>query len=209
MRKAAVSKKIEAPEGYAAGRDIEVAEAPSVQVHSISGGTNIIGNQGGISVQVITPKPMRPRVVVQTGPEHISEEQKATLKALCDDWIALHAAIKQKPLTYGAAWSRINKAAGTTSYSLIRRERLQDALGLIQREMAVLRNMRSAPSKDGTWRAKRIGAIKARCKNQLADPEFYKPYIKKNFKADSLADLATDQLQKTYTYIMAKRMTNT
>ena len=56
-----MSKKIKASEGYAAGRDIEVAEAPSVQVHSISGGTNIIGNQGGINIQVTMPKPIRHR----------------------------------------------------------------------------------------------------------------------------------------------------
>lgn len=82
-----------------------------------------------------------------------------------------------------AAWARINRAAGTTSYSLILKERFADAVALVRREMAVLRNMRSAPRKDDSWRAKRIGAI----------------------KAESLSDLATDELQRTYAYIMAKR----
>ncbi len=104
-----------------------------------------------------------------------------------------------------AAWARINRAAGTTSYSLILKERFADAVALVRREMAVLRSMRSAPRKDDSWRAKRIGAIKARCKNQLGDPYFYRPYIKRSFKAESLSDLATDELQRTYAYIMAKR----
>lgn len=199
-----MSKKVEAPDGYAAGRDINSTAAPAVQVQTIAGGTNIIGNQGDINIQFAAPPP-RPKVVVQPGPQHISEEQKAQLKALCDEWVKLHTTLKKKPLTYGAAWSRINKAAGTSSYSLMLKERFADAVALIKREMAILRGMRSAPSKDDTWRAKRIGAIKARCKNQLGDPDFYKAYIKKSFQADSLADLATEELQKTHAYIMAKR----
>lgn len=200
-----MSKNIEAPEGNAAGRDILTAEAPTVHVQTITGGTNIIGNQGDINIHFGPVEPIRHQVIVQPGPQHISEEQKAALKALCDEWVTLHSTLKKRPLTYGAAWGRINKAAGTTSYSLILKERFADAVALVQREMAILRNMRSAPRKDDAWRAKRIGAIKARCKNQLGDPDFYKPYIKKNFKADSLASLATDELQKTYAYIMAKR----
>lgn len=205
MRGKEVSKRIEAPEGNAAGRDIISTGAPAVHVQSITGGTNIIGNQGDINIQFSATPPARRQVVVQPGPQHISEEQKAALKALCDEWVALHATLKKRPITYGAAWSRINKAAGTTSYSLMLKERFADAVALIQREMAVLRSMRSAPSKDDGWRAKRIGAIKARCKNQLGDPDFYKPYIKKSFKADSLTELATDELQKAYAYVMAKR----
>lgn len=200
-----MSKKVEAPAGYAAGRDINSTGAPTVHVQTIAGGTNIIGNQGDINIQFGVAPPTRPRVVIQPGPQHISEEQKAQLKALCDEWVTLHTTLKKRALTYGAAWSRINKAAGTTSYSLILKERFADAVALVQREMATLRNMRSAPRKDDTWRAKRIGAIKARCKNQLGDPDFYRPYIKRNFQAESLADLATDELQKTYAYVMAKR----
>ncbi|MCY1353921.1 hypothetical protein D9M68_357270 [compost metagenome] len=200
-----MSKTIEAPEGNAAGRDILTTGAPAVHVQAITGGTNIIGNQGDINILFGAAPPARRQVVVQPGPQHISEEQKAALKALCDDWVTLHTTLKKRPLTYGAAWLRINKAAGTTSYSLILKERFADAVELIQREMAILRNMRSAPSKDDTWRAKRIGAIKARCKNQLGDPDFYKSYIKKSFKADSLTELATDELQKTYAYVMARR----
>ncbi len=200
-----MSKTIEAPEGNAAGRDINSTGAPTVDVQTITGGTNIIGNQGEINIQLGATPPARPQVIVQPGPQHISEDQKAILKALCEEWVALHATLKKRPLTYGAAWGRINKAAGTTSYSLILKERFDDAVAFIQREKAVLRNMRSAPSKDDAWRTKRIAAIKARCKNQLHDPDFYKPYIKKNFKADSLTSLATDELQRTYAYIMAKR----
>lgn len=150
-------------------------------------------------------KPQRaPRVTVIPGDGVISEDQKVTLTALRDEWITLHNAIKKRPLGYGAAWGRINKAAGATSYHLIRAEKFEAAVAYVRKQIALLRGMASAPAKDQKWRASRIGAIKARCTNQLGDPEAYKPYIRKNFGADSLAALATDELQRTYTYIMGK-----
>ena len=151
-------------------------------------------------------KPQRgPKVIVTPGDGVISEDQKVTLTALRDEWITLHAAIKKKPLSHSGAWIRINKAAGATSYHLIRVERFDAAVAFIRKQLAILRGMASAPAKDKAWRSQRIGAIKARCANQLGDPEAYKPYIRKNFGLDSLADLATDQLQRTYTYIIGKK----
>lgn len=192
-------------EGDVAGNDVVSHQAPVVKLGSVFGGTNIIGNQGGVHVQIATTAPARPRVVIQPGPEHINDAQKIALAALRDEWLTLHATLKKKPLSHSVAWTRINKAAGATSYHLILKDRYEDALNFIKVEMAKLRGMRSAPAKDGEWRSKRIGAIKARCKNQLGDIEAYKPYIRKNFKADSLSDLATDDLQRTYAYIMAKK----
>jgi hypothetical protein len=200
-----MSKKIEAPQGIAAGRDVLATAAPATTIQSVSGSNNIIGNQGPLHVQIAVPAKRRVNVVVPTGPEHIDGDQKNELTALRDDWIALHGAIKKKPLGYGAAQGRINKAVGATSYHLILRDRFQEALAFVKQEMAKLRNMRSAPTKDADWRASRIGAIKARCKNQLGDPAAYKAYIKKTFGAESLTDLSTDELQRTYSYIMAKK----
>lgn len=200
-----MSEKIIAPQGNAAGRDIQSDAAPRVKIHLVSGGNNIIGNQGDVHVQIATTSKARPKIVVQPGPEHISPEQKHELTELRNEWITLHATIKKKPLSFGAAQGRINKAVGATSYHLILITRFADALAFVKQEMAKLRSMRSAPSKDDGWRAKRIGAIKARCKNQLSDEGAYRPYIRKNFKVESLVDLSTDQLQQTYAYIMAKK----
>lgn len=190
-------------EGGVAGND--VIHAPTISIQTVSGGTNIIGNQGGVVVQLTSPSKQRPKVVIQPGPEHIDDGQKVALAALRDEWLTLHAAIKKNPLSHSVAWGRINKAAGATSYHLILKTRYEDATNFIKVEMAKLRGMRSAPAKDGDWRAKRIGAIKARCKNQLGNVDAYKPYIKKNFQAESLSELATNDLQRTYAYIMAKK----
>ena len=195
--------EVSSHDGHAAGRDVTTSAAPVNNIHEIRGGTNIIGNQGSVSVVMHKPPVVR-RVVQPTG-DHISQAQAVELHALKDEWVALHNAIKKKPLSHGAAWKAINAAGGATMYREIHKERFAEAVAFVRREMAILRSMKSAPRKDGEWRAKRIGAIKARCKNQLGGADAYKPYIQKKFGAASLADLATDELQQTYAYVMAKK----
>jgi hypothetical protein len=182
---------------------------------ALAAGGNVIQiNGNGLSAQQIVAgdvhhyavaRPPRPRVVVTPGDGVVTDDQKVAINTLRVEWIGLHNSIKRSPLTDAAAWSRINGAAGVTSYHLIPLERFDIVVGFIKTEMAKLRNMASAPAKGTAWRAKRIGAIKARCKNQLGDAEAYKPYIRKAFGAESLTALSTDELQRTYTYIMAKK----
>jgi hypothetical protein len=177
------------------------AQANQITVNGTVTGQIVGGDVNHYSVA----RPPRPRVVVTPGEGVVTEEQKARINALRVEWVALHNSIKRAPLTDAAAWVRINAKAGVTSYHRIPAERFDLVVKFIQQEMAKLRAMPSAPSKDDEWRRARIRAIKARCANQLADPSAYRLYIKKNFKAESLADLSTDQLQRTYTYIMGKK----
>ncbi|SIQ95181.1 hypothetical protein SAMN05421829_108125 [Aromatoleum tolulyticum] len=178
------------------------AAAKSVQI-TVNGAVSgqIVG--GDVNNYTVA-RPPRPRVVVTPGDGVVTEEQKARINALRIDWIALHNSIKRAPLTDAAAWIRINRKAGVTSYHLIPAERFDLVVKFIKQEMAKLRAMPSAPSKDDDWRRSRISAIKARCKNQLGDADAYKSYIRKNFSLESLADLSTDQLRRTHSYIMGK-----
>lgn len=188
--------------------------APRAKPAPTAGGNMIIVNGAGVAAHQIAggdihnhsyaKAPARPKIVVQPGVGVITEDQKATITALRAEWLALHATIKKNPLSDRTAWTKINAAAGVTSYKLIPLERFDQVVAFIKVEMAKLRGMASAPAKDDGWRKSRIGAIKARSKNQLGNPEAYKDYIKKNFKADSLTALSTDQLRKTYTHIMGK-----
>jgi hypothetical protein len=197
--------KVESPQGHAAGRDINTQEAPRVEISEISGGTNIVGNSGHVVIQVNPARAPRVANVIKPGPEHIGQIERRALQDLCTEWVTLHNTLKKQPLTHAAAWSRINKAGGSDSYHLIRRDRYDDVLRYVRQQMAILRAMASAPAKDDQWRNKRIAAIKLRCRNQLADPDAYRPYVRKNFGAESLTDLSTDQLQRTYAYIFAKK----
>ncbi len=175
-----------------------IVNGDGLAAHQIAG--------GDIHNHTYARAPARPKVVVTPGVGVITEDQKAAITALRAEWLALHAALKKKPMTDATAWIKINKAAGVTSYHQIPLERFDRVIAYIKVEMAKLRNMASAPAKDDAWRKSRIVAIKARSKNQLGNPDAYKDYIKKNFKADSLTELSTDQLRKTYTYIMGKEI---
>lgn len=180
-------------------------ETIAVAVNSIAGGNNFIGNTGSVNVRISHASRSPLRSPIPTGPEYITPQQKAALTALKSEWMALHAQIKQTPLSHGAAWLLINNSASVNSYHAIRLEQYKSTVAFIQKQMAILRSMKSAPAKDVDWRKQRITAIKARSKNQLGNPDAYKPYIKKNFKADSLTDLSSAELQRTYSYIMAKK----
>lgn len=191
--------------GHAAGRDVTAQAAPVNNVQEIKGGTNIIGNQGPVTIHT-TPERRARTVVHQHDPAvHVTQEQQLALQELRNEWVVLHTKLKKSKLDYGAALKRMNTAAGATACALIQRDRYEDAVKFAKREMAILSSMKSAPRKDDGWRIKRIGAIKARCKNQFGGVDIYKPYIQKNFDAVSLTDLATEELQKTYVYVMAKK----
>ena len=188
--------------------------APRKKPEPKAGNTIIVNGDGMAAHQIAggdihnhthaKPAP-RPKIVVTPGDNVITEAQKAELTAARAEWLALHGSLKKTPLSDATAWIRINKAAKATSYHLIAPENYQRALDFIKKEMAILRGMASAPAKDDNWHKSRIAAIKTRSKNQLGNPDAYKDYIKKNFKADSLTDLSTDELRRTYTYIMGKK----
>jgi hypothetical protein len=202
-------QKVESPDGQAAGRDINNngANAPAISLHTIAGGTNIIGTQGPVHVTVGVVRKAAVRHVINPGPEHLDASQRVKLQALHREWVALHGAMKQKALSPAAAWVRINQWGESSSYHLILSSQFDRVCAMVQREMAILRRMKSAPKKDPEWRTKRIAAIKVRCKKQLGDPDAYRPYIKKAFSADSLTDLSSEQLQRTYSYVMGKETT--
>jgi hypothetical protein len=202
-------RKVEAESGIAAGRDVEIDFSPMpVAVATINGGTNIIGARGPVNVHVtnLVPKTPRRRVVTPAA-NPLNAEQCGVIYHLCHEWVALSAAIKKRPLTLPGAWGQINRKGGAASYREIDASKFDLVCSFIRQQMAMLRAMPSAAKKDDDWRASRIRSIKARCKNQLGDERAYADYIRKNFKAESLTELATDELRRTYSYIMAKKAT--
>lgn len=179
-------------------------------IQSNSGGKNLqlATNNGQIVMGdvVYQSAKVRPRLApIQPNPDlHISDEQKAALDTLRREWVELSGKLKASPVSHPLSWLRINKVAGATSYHLIRKETYEKVVAFVRQQMGILRNMKTAPRKDEDWRRSRIVAIKVRSQRQLGNADAYKPYIKK-FGATSLTELSTDQLQRTYAYIMAKK----
>lgn len=149
--------------------------------------------------------PRAPRVTVMPGAGVIDENQARRLKTLVEDWVSTNNCVRRTQITHAGAWSALNKRAGVTSYRLIPAAKFHAMEKWLQQQLGRLGNMASAPRKDDSWRGKKIGAIKARCKNQLGDEFAYKQYIQRRFGAASLSELATDELQATYAYVMGKK----
>lgn len=150
-------------------------------------------------------KPARPRVVVKTADGVIDATQKAELMQLRNAWMATHNAVKKSELTHQAAWGKFNAAMKISGYAELKPERFEAGCNWFRTQIAMLNSMRSAAKKVPGHNNKRIGAIKARCKNQLGDEFAYMAYIIKNFDKSSLTDLDALEMEKTYRYIMTKR----
>lgn len=175
----------------------------------VAGNGNVVA--GGHVTQHIThiysSKPARPRVSVKTADGVIDAPQKAALTRLRDEWMSSHNAIKKSGLTYQAAWAKFNSAMKVNSYAELKPEQFEAGCKWFRQQIAMLSSMPSAPRKDGGHHNRRIGAIKARCKNELGDAFAYVAYIIKSFDKSSLADLDVKELEATYRYIMGKKIT--
>lgn len=173
------------------------APAPAVR---IEGSHNIVGHGNTI----IHAPVVRPRIVAPPPPGSITPAQAQTLRELLAEWVTVHNRIKERPLSWGAAWEQFKKNFNVHSYLALPSERFEEACSWLRTKRAILDNMKSAPRKDPAWRGRTIAYIKARCKNQLGDEHGYRPYIAR-FGKTSLADLTDAELASTRAHIARKK----
>lgn len=153
------------------------------------------------------PAPKRPKVVVKTGDGVIDATQRAELLRLKNEWLLAYNAVKAKPLSHASASSRLNAAMKVSGYAELKPEQFDKARTWLLRQAAMIRAMPSAPRKEGDkWRIARYKAIKARCKNQLGDEYAYVSHIQENFGKTSLTELDAKELERTYRYVMDKKV---
>jgi hypothetical protein len=181
------------------------ALTPQPGVIYVAGSGNVVaGGDVTHHVHHHAPAP-RPKVVIKTADGTIDATQRADLQALVREWMDTHKALKRRELTWGAAWGSFNKAMKVSGYAEIKPEQFDKAKAWLRRQIAILNSMASAPKKLPDLRVKRYAAIKTKCKNQLRDEFAYVPYIQKTFGKTSLTDLADQELERTYRYVMGKR----
>lgn len=179
---------------------------PQPQVNPItqSGTGNIIAF-GNVSIGQDRPKRPRPAVPVHPGVEHITVQQKVILKSLVNEVVATEARLKKSPKSYGAVWSALTKKCGVTSYHLISLNDFDKARGYLNSWLGRLNSMRSAPVKNGeAWRKKKYAYIKINSKGP-DETQAVNVYIKRNFGAESLSELANDELEQVYRYVAGRR----
>ena len=168
-------------------------------------GTGNIVAFGDVHVFQPAPKAPRPLVITKPGVEHISIGQRAKLMALVNQIVETEAKLKKRPRSHSAVWGPLKPHCGVTSYHLIPSERFEKARKYLNTALGRLNAMPSAPVKNGdAWRRNKYAYIKINSKDPL-DAAALSDYIKTNFAADSISELANDELERAYRYIASRR----
>jgi hypothetical protein len=177
---------------------------PAASSITQSGSNNIIAF-GNVNLGQLQPRAPRATVPTSPGVDHITDPQKVVLKDLVDEIVATEARLKESPASYTAVWKSLNKKCGVSTYHLIALENFDGARVYLNSWLGRLNSMRSAPVKNGdAWRKKKYAYIKINSK-QPDDAKALAVYIKRNFKADSITELANDELERVYRYVAGRR----
>lgn len=170
--------------------------ASGIQIGTINGGGNIVGNTGEIHIHA-ERLIHKPRVVIQPGPEHISDEQRAALKKLVDEVVAQESKLRRSPKTHGAVWKALNTKMKASSYHLIRAENYLNAERFLRTWIGRLSSQKSAPAKDPDWRKKKYSYVYTNVK-QLDKGSELEKLLKEKYGAGSMKDLSDDDLSAVY-----------
>jgi len=184
-----------------------VAEKIGLDRTVINGNISGVGiAQSGSNVQVnFTSKiTHKTKAVTNPGVEHITIEQRAILKELVDQVVEHEKTLKESPKSHRAVWSSLNKHCNSPTYHLIRSADFEKARKFLRMWIGRLNSSASAPVKVGdAWRKRYYAYIKANTKDP-ADTAALKTYMQKNYKADSLTQLANDELEAVYRYVAGR-----
>ncbi|HJU70361.1 MAG TPA: hypothetical protein VJ603_00790 [Paucimonas sp.] len=183
-------------EGDVAGQDI-INEAPGTMIHTgpITGHNNIIGHQGDIFFQI----PVRPkvRVVIQGGPEHLDDAQKARLRELVNEIVTLETAIKRSPKRHGVVWGALTAKFKCTSYHRILGADFERAQAYLRTWCARLRSATSAPANDPDWRNSRYRYIYAVLK-EIGRQDELPELMAARYSGRQLKELSKLELETVY-----------
>ncbi|ENS0909601.1 hypothetical protein ACEZGM_004991 [Escherichia coli] len=180
----------------------DIAAPGNINNLSISGTGNIIGNNNILHIQ--HPVPPKKKVIVKTGDGVINATQKAHLQELVRTLVEIHTQVKKSKLSWGGAWKKILTPLKISSYHEIPSDLYEKAVRILQKEIAIIKNMNSAPKKVSNWRSLQIKAIQARC-NERGLQTWRKDYMQTHFGKDSMTKLTDKELQALYRAVMGKR----
>lgn len=184
--------------------EAERATQPATQSANGGNGNTVHFMNGGTVNMISTPKHVTTtKVEVTPGEQHISEGQAAKLTALVQEIVEQEAKLKKTPKSFRAVWGALNAHCGVTRYLLIASGDYDKAEKYLRQWIGRLNSMPSAPVADNdAWRKRRYAYIKINTKN---DEEWLTGYLRKNFKAESLAEISDDDLDRTYRAVASRK----
>lgn len=184
-----------------------VASLQPVITVSPQGTANVVQfAQNGSAINMVSTQKhvVNTRVEVKSGDEHITEEQAARLTALMKQVVELEARVKKKPCTIQSVWGKLNAHCNVTRYRLIPHDRFDKAEKFLRQWIGRLNSQPMAAISDNLeWRKRRYAYIKINTKGD--DAEWLESYLWKNFKAESLAVLSDDELDRTYRAVASRK----
>lgn len=162
-------------------------------------GTVEIGNTyaGTLNLHVTPATKPKIKVVVPTGPEHVSEEQKAKLKELVAEVVRLESLLKRTPKTFASVWSAVNRKLRVSSYHLILRTDCPKAEKFLREWIGRLSSAKLAPNKDANWRNRKYSYIFTNVK-QLGAEAVLRERLMERHATDSMKGLSDAHLEAIY-----------
>lgn len=173
-------------------------------VMNITGSGNMVAGRDIHIHNTASKEPPHPPV--QPGVTHISAAQRKVLRQLVEDIGETEARLRQSPKAYGAVYAALFKQfARVDKLEQIPLESFEAARGYLNQWLGRLNSMPSAPVKNvDDWRKRRYAYIKVNTK-EPADADALVTYIKRYFDAESISELANDELERTYRYVAGRR----
>ncbi len=162
----------------------------------IAGRDIINGNVINIHHDQHDPTP-KLKVVINPGPEHIGDEQRAKLKALVDDIVKLESIARRTPKPHSSVWSALNKRLKTTSYHLIKANDFEKAAKFLREWIGRLSSTKSAAKNDPDWRKRKYSFIFTNVK-QLDAGARLTTHLSERYGVESAKELDDTQLAALY-----------
>ncbi len=152
---------------------------------------------GTLNLQVTPATRPRVKVIVATGPEHVSEAQKAGLKALVAEVVRLESLLKRAPKSFASVWSALNGRLRVSSYHLIPGSDAPCAEKYLREWIGRLSSAKSAPGKDANWRNRKYSYIFTNVK-QLGAEAVLRERLLARHGSDSMKELSDAHLEAIY-----------
>jgi hypothetical protein len=175
---------------------LTVQAQPRVRIGHISGGTQHFIDSAGV-VNLVAPSRPRVKVVIQGGPEHINDAQKARLRDLVNDIVALEVAVKRAPKRHGTVWAALTAKFRCTSYHRILATDYEPAEAYLMAWCGRLRHAEAAPKKDADWRNSRYRYIHAVLKD-IGRIDELPQLLAERYSGRKLNDLSALELETVY-----------
>lgn len=150
-----------------------------------------------LNLQVTPAAKPKIKVVVAAGPEHVSEAQKARLKALVAEVVRLESLIRRQPKSFASVWAAVNGRLRVSSYHLIQGSDCPKAEKYLREWIGRLSSAKSAPGKDANWRNRKYRYIFTNVK-QLGAELVLRERLMERHGTDSMKELSDAHLEAIY-----------